>query len=167
MRKTEVENLWLLSCGTIPPNPSELLGSNAMKKLHQNLFEEFDYIFYDTPPVIAVTDAVVLSTIVDSLALIIKFGSTAAQAVNHAKNLLMQVNTKVSGVVLNSVDIQSRYGSYDYYTYYHYYYSRYGKYGRYGGYGGYGGGYGYGYGEDGSEVENKAKETKKVSGNNK
>ena len=154
LRKTEVDNLWLLTCGTIPPNPSELLGSKAMKNLQQNLLEEFDHIFYDTPPVIAVTDAVVLSTIVDSLALIIKFGSTTAQSVNHATNLLKQVNTKVSGVILNFVDIQSRYGSYDYSTYYHYYYSRYGKYGRYGG---------YGYGEDGSEEESKAKQKKKAS----
>ena len=154
LRKTEVDNLWLLPCGTIPPNPSELLGSKAMKNLQQNLLEEFDHIFYDTPPVIAVTDAVVLSTIVDSLALIIKFGSTTAQSVNHASNLLKQVNTKVSGVILNFVDIQSRYGSYDYSTYYHYYYSRYGKYGRYGG---------YGYGEDGSEEESKAKQKKKAS----
>ena len=154
LRKTEVDNLWLLPCGTIPPNPSELLGSKAMKNLQQNLLEEFDHIFYDTPPVIAVTDAVVLSTIVDSLALIIKFGSTAAQSVNHATNLLKQVNTKVSGVILNFVDIQSRYGSYDYSTYYHYYYSRYGKYGKYGG---------YGYGEDGSEEESKEKQKKKAS----
>ena len=154
LRKTEVDNLWLLPCGTIPPNPSELLGSKAMKNLQQNLLEEFDHIFYDTPPVIAVTDAVVLSTIVDSLALIIKFGSTTAQAVKHAANLLKQVNTKVSGVILNFVDIQSRYGSYDYSTYYHYYYSRYGKYGRYGG---------YGYGEDGSEEESKTKQKKKAS----
>ena len=154
LRKTEVDNLWLLTCGTIPPNPSELLGSKAMKNLQQNLLEEFDHIFYDTPPVIAVTDAVVLSTIVDSLALIIKFGSSTAQSVNHAANLLKQVNTKVSGVILNFVDIQSRYGSYDYSTYYHYYYSRYGKYGRYGG---------YGYGEDGSEEESKTKQKKKAS----
>ena len=153
LRKTEVDNLWLLPCGTIPPNPSELLGSKAMKNLQQNLLEEFDHIFYDTPPVIAVTDAVVLSTIVDSLALIVNFGSTNAQSVNHATNLLKQVNTKVSGVILNFVDIQSRYGSYDYYTYYHYYYSRYGKYGGYGG----------GYGEDGSEEESKAKQKKKAS----
>jgi len=159
LKKTEVDNLWLLSCGTIPPNPSELLGSTAMKELQQHLLEEFDHIFYDTPPVIAVTDAVVLSTIVDSLALIIKFGSTAAQSVNHATNLLKQVNTKVAGVILNSVDIQSRYGSYDYYTYYHYY-SRYGKYGsRYGGYGG--------YGEDGSEEKGKTKQKKKTGKNEK
>jgi len=144
--------------GTIPPNPSELLGSKAMKNLQQNLLEEFDHIFYDTPPVIAVTDAVVLSTIVDSLALIIKFGSTSHQSVNHASNLLKQVNTKVSGVILNFVDIQSRYGSYDYSTYYHYYYSRYGKYGRYGG---------YGYGEDGSEEESKAKQKKRANKNKK
>ena len=150
LRKTEVDNLWLLPCGTIPPNPSELLGSKAMKNLQQNLLEEFDHIFYDTPPVIAVTDAVVLSTIVDSLALIIKFGSTTAQSVNHAANLLKQVNTEVSGVMLNFVDIQSRYGSYDYSTYYHYYYSRYGKYGRrYGG---------YSYGEEDSEKGNMKKE---------
>ena len=150
LRKTEVDNLWLLPCGTIPPNPSELLGSKAMKNLQQNLLEEFDHIFYDTPPVIAVTDAVVLSTIVDSLALIIKFGSTTAQSINHASNLLKQVNTKVSGVILNFVDIQSRYGSYDYSTYYHYYYSRYGKYGRrYGG---------YSYGEEDSEKGNMKKE---------
>jgi len=147
LHKTDIDNLWLLTCGSVPPNPSEMLGSQAMRELQQQFLSQFDYIFYDTPPIVAVTDAVVLSTIVDSLALVVKFGETTAQSTLHTVNILRQVNTKVSGTILNSVDIQSRYGSRDYYYYYHHYYSKYGgKYGRYGS-------YGYGYGEKESEEE--------------
>ena len=92
-----------------------------------------------------------------------KFGETTAQSTLHTVNILRQVNTKVSGAILNSVDIQSRYGSRDYYYYYHYYYSRYGgKYGRYGKYGSYGG-YGYGEEESGEEGE-RGKKVKAVKG---
>ena len=163
LHKTDIDNLWLLTCGSVPPNPSEMLGSQAMRELQQQFLSQFDYIFYDTPPIVAVTDAVVLSTIVDSLALVVKFGETTAQSTLHTVNILRQVNTKVSGAILNSVDIQSRYGSRDYYYYYHYYYSRYGgRYGRYGKYGSYGG-YGYGEEESGEEGE-RGKKVKAVKG---
>lgn len=157
LHETEIDNLWLLTCGSVPPNPSEILGSQAMRDLSQQFLSQFDYIFYDTPPIIAVTDAVVLSTIADSLALVVKFGETTAQSVLHAVNVLRQINTKVSGAILNSVDIQSRYGSRDYHYYYHYYYSRYGgKYGRYGS-------YGYGYGEEEVDKESGREKKSKAS----
>ena len=138
LHKTNIDNLWLLTCGSVPPNPSELLGSQEMRELQQQFLSQFDYILYDTPPIVAVTDAVVLSRIVDSLALVVNFGETTAQSVLHTINILRQVNTKISGVILNNVDIQSRYGSHDYN---HYYSMHGGKYGS----------YGYGYGEKESD----------------
>ena len=148
-QKTEIDNLWILTCGTTPPNPSEMLGSNAMTELHNHLLSEFDYIFYDTSPIIVVTDPVVLNTIVDSLALVVKYGETTAQSVLHVKNLLAQVNTTVTGIILNKVDIRNRYGHYDYYHYYDQHYSGYGD-----------GQEGYGSGERSEDKENGVKSKK-------
>ena len=117
----EVPNLSLLCCGTLPPNPSELLGSEAMRKLIERFKEHYDVILFDSPPVVAVTDAAVLSTQIDGTILIISSGETTRNAVNRAKSLLSNVQALVLGAVLNNVKVEGRYGSYYYYYYYHYY----------------------------------------------
>lgn len=117
----EVPNLSLLCCGTLPPNPSELLGSEAMRKLVERFKEHYDVILFDSPPVVAVTDAAVLSTQIDGTILIISSGETTRNAVNRAKSLLNNVQALILGAVLNNVKIEGRYGSYYYYYYYHYY----------------------------------------------
>ena len=121
IHKLEVTNLSLLCCGTLPPNPSELLGSEAMKKLIDRFKERYDVILFDSPPVVAVTDAAVLSTQIDGTILIISSGETTRNAVNRAKSLLNNVQALILGAVLNNVKIEGRYGSYYYYYYYHYY----------------------------------------------
>lgn len=117
---TEVENLKLLPAGAIPPNPSELLGSKKMKELHEQLREKYDIIIYDLPPVISVTDPLVVSPLIDGYLLVVASGSTDRRAAVAAKELLLNAKANILGVVLNRADPQKSYGSY--YTHYYYYY---------------------------------------------
>jgi capsular exopolysaccharide synthesis family protein len=130
LKSTFMENLTLVSCGVLPPNPSELLGSEKMENLLKKLRLQFDFILFDSPPVIAVTDAAILSTKIDSTLLVISAGHTNREAVIRAKSLLENVNTKVLGAILNNVDIEGTYGTNYYYYYYHYYYGKNPKKGR-------------------------------------
>jgi polysaccharide chain length determinant protein (PEP-CTERM system associated) len=121
IHELQVPNLSLLCCGTLPPNPSELLGSEAMRILIERLKETYDVILFDSPPVVAVTDAAVLSTQIDGTILIVSSGETTRNAENRAKTLLNNVQAQILGAVLNNVRVEGRYGSYYYYYYYHYY----------------------------------------------
>lgn len=114
---TSYENLHILTSGPIPPNPTELLGSNKMKKLLNQIKENYDYVFIDTPPVVNVTDAVVLAPVVDGVILVIQAGKTEIEAVNRAKEILDSVKANILGVVLNRVKESQR----GYYYYYYYY----------------------------------------------
>ena len=118
-----MENLYIIPSGVLPPNPSELLASEKMKALLIKLREEFDFILFDTPPIIAVTDAAILSTIVDGAILVVSSGHTNYDALVRAKSLLDAVNTRILGALLNGVEVGGMYGSY-YYYYYHHYYSK-------------------------------------------
>jgi tyrosine-protein kinase Etk/Wzc len=120
---TEIENLFVMPCGTLPPNPSELLGSSAMRATLEELKQKFDVVLFDSPPIIAVTDAAVLSSQLDGVILVIKSGQTNREAAFRAYTLLKNVKTRILGALLNGVHVESMYGSY--YYYYHYYY--YGK----------------------------------------
>ena len=121
IRKTPAENLDLITCGVIPPNPSELLASEKMKEFVAELKDRYQMILFDCPPVIAVTDAAVLSRLLDGVLLVISAGQTSRQGVARAKTLLENVDSKVMGAVLNKIEAKSAYGSYHYYYYYHYY----------------------------------------------
>jgi exopolysaccharide transport family protein len=116
-------NLFIMPAGTPPPNPAELLASSNMRDLIAELREQFDHIVIDTPPTLSVTDAVVLSPRADATILVIRSGHTTKQALRRARDILMQVNAHVAGVLLNAVDLSSP----DYYYYYEYQ----GKYGHY------------------------------------
>ena len=109
-------NLFVLTAGTPPPNPAELLASSNMKDVLADLREQFDHIVIDTPPTLSVTDAVALSPRVDAVILVIRSGQTTKQALRRARDILMQVNAHVTGVLLNAVDLTSP----DYYYYYEY-----------------------------------------------
>ena len=109
-------NLSILPAGTPPPNPAELLASSNMRDLIAELREQFDHIVLDTPPTLSVTDAVVLSPRADATILVIRSGQTTKQALRRARDILMQVNAHVAGVLLNAVDLTSP----DYYYYYEY-----------------------------------------------
>ena len=155
---SDYSNLDVIPSGDIPPNPSELLGSNAMEDTLGKLSEIYDYIFLDTSPINIVTDAAVMSSMVDGVLVVVRQGRTDKESVSEAVKKLKFVNANVLGFILNGrlTDIKMgyRYGKRGYYRYgkrakYYSrgYYGGYGSYGAYGGYGGYGGyGYGYGYG---------------------
>ncbi|HET9407616.1 MAG TPA: polysaccharide biosynthesis tyrosine autokinase [Candidatus Sulfotelmatobacter sp.] len=123
MRPPLLPNLQVLPAGTPPPNPAELLASSNMRDLLDELRQKYDHIVIDTPPTLSVTDAVVLSPRADAIVLVIRSGHTTKQALRRSRDILMQVNAKVSGVLLNAVDLSSP----DYYYYYEYQ----GKYARY------------------------------------
>jgi len=122
-RSPILPNLSILPAGTPPPNPAELLASPNMRNTLEELRGQYDHIVVDTPPTLSVTDAVVLSPGADAIVLVIRSGQTTKQALRRSRDILMQVNAKVSGVLLNAVDLSSP----DYYYYYEYQ----GKYSRY------------------------------------
>ena len=129
LRSTEVEGLTLLPCGTIPPNPAELLGSEGMHELVRQMGRRYDFVLLDAPPIIVVTDALLLSKEVDGTLLVVRAGQTDRNALLRARSLLDQVGVQAVGVVLNDIDVTGGYGKYyyPYYYYYYYYYREEGK----------------------------------------
>src|SRR5580658_3979293 len=111
----QVPNLSILAAGPIPPQPAELLGSTVMKDHLTRWRNEFDHIIIDTPPCLSVTDAVVLSPEADRIILVARSGKTTKPALRRACDLLLQVNARVMGIVLNALDLRS--GDGYYYTY--------------------------------------------------
>lgn len=102
----QTPNLSILSAGTEPSQPAELLGSDAMKKFLTRLRNEFDHIIIDSPPCLSFTDAVLLSREVDGVLLVARWGQTSKAALRRASDLLMQVNANMLGVVLNGYDMR-------------------------------------------------------------
>lgn len=111
--KSDVEGLDLLSCGPIPPNPSELLGSKAMERLIRDVSVYYDLIIFDTPPVLAVTDAQILANICDGTIMVTRSKQTDYESAQKAKDLLAPARAKLLGVVLN--DKENKKGHYYYY----------------------------------------------------
>ena len=112
--------LYFIPSGPIPPNPSELLGSNKMKELLKELKNEFDIILIDSPPIVVVTDALVLANEVDGVIMVLNFGEVTRETAKQAKQLLEKVNANILGVVLNKIDMEKE-GHYYPYNYYYYY----------------------------------------------
>ncbi|MDR0138866.1 CpsD/CapB family tyrosine-protein kinase [Metabacillus idriensis] len=98
---TEVENLDLLSSGPIPPNPAELLSSKSMKQLLENAYGIYDLIIFDSPPVMAVTDAQILANETEGSLLVVSSGKTEREMALKAKEALEAAKSKLLGVVLN------------------------------------------------------------------
>jgi len=115
-RSPILPNLFVLPAGTPPPNPAELLASSNMRDLLLELRDKYDHIVIDTPPTLSVTDAVVLSQRMDAIILVIRSNQTTKQALRRARDILAQVNARITGVLLNAVDLTSP----DYYYYYEY-----------------------------------------------
>jgi len=112
-----VENLTVLTSGPIPPNPAEILNSERTRSLWKTLLEKYDYVFIDSPPVLAVTDASILSTQVDGAILVVRSGVTRKDLAREAKEQFAKANARLIGVVLNQVKMDAN----DYYQYYYYY----------------------------------------------
>lgn len=134
-------NIDVLTVGALPPNPAEVVGSAVLLKILQLLSEMYDYVFVDSPPVSVVTDAAILSRMVDGVILVARADETTKQALSISKKNLEDVNANILGVVLN--DFNARAHSYGggYYRGYSY---RYGY------------KYGYGYGENTRKKQKKS-----------
>ena len=104
LQETGIPGLSLLSSGPLPPNPAELLGSRRMAEVIAALAEEADQVFFDTPPVVAVTDAAVLATRVDGVLLVIGAGKTRREYARMAVQRLQQINARLVGTVLTNVE---------------------------------------------------------------
>lgn len=98
--------LMVLPSGTIPPNPSELLGSHAMNELIDGLKDRFDVVLLDTPPVLPVTDAAVAAARADGVLMIVRYGKTSRDSVSRAFTSLQAVDARVLGTVLNMLPIK-------------------------------------------------------------
>lgn len=112
--KTFVPNLSILTSGTIPPNPSELLASNAMETLVDELTPMFEYIIFDTPPILAVADAQIIANKCDGAVMVVASGKTQKDRAIKAKELLEKAKAKLLGVVINGVESKKK----DYYHQY-------------------------------------------------
>lgn len=121
-------NLKILTSGPVPPNPAELLGSEEMRRLLQQLSERFAHIIIDSPPAISFTDASILSTMVDGVMLVVHGGRSSRAVVRRAKQQLLDVGAHIFGVVLNNVKLEQQ--DYYYSGYYSNYYSTEGEGGR-------------------------------------
>ena len=132
-----LDNLWIINAGTTPPNPAEILGSMKMKKFIETVRLAYDIVIFDSPPVLAVTDAVVLATAVDGALLVVSSDRTHVQTLEKATETLKGIGRTAVGVVLNDFDVRKAYGGY--------YSSRYGNYG-----------YGYYYSTDGERKKKKS-----------
>jgi succinoglycan biosynthesis transport protein ExoP len=124
----QIENLSALTTGPIPPSPADLLSSHRMRDAIAYLRQKYKFIVIDSPPIMAATDAVILSALTDGVLLVVRSGETPKEAFTRTRDLLHAVKCRLLGVVLNAVDSSAP----DYYYSYRYYpYA-----------------YGYGYGED-------------------
>ncbi len=115
IKQTTQSGLYFLPSGPLPPNPSELVGSTKMKSLLTVLEKSFDYIVLDSPPVLAVTDAVILSARVDAVILVASAAQTRVNQLSQAVSRLQEVNANVIGVVLNRLSVRGSEYGYDYY----------------------------------------------------
>lgn len=125
-----VENLFIISCGNLIPNPAELLSSQAMYNFVEQAREEYDIVLIDSPPILSATDSSILSSIVDGTIIVAKMGSTPIDAIQSATDCIKNVEGKPLGIILNMFDNRQAYGGYHgyyhhkFYTYYNndYYY---------------------------------------------
>ncbi|WP_085990879.1 CpsD/CapB family tyrosine-protein kinase [Oceanobacillus senegalensis] len=111
------ENLDVITCGPVPPNPSELLASKRMQELMNDLRQSYDVIIVDSPPVLAVTDAQILSNVCDGTVLVVRSKQTEIEAGQKAIEALRSVNARVLGTILNGRDKKDK-------NYYYYYYHK-------------------------------------------
>ncbi len=116
IKPTDVPNLKAVCCGVIPPNPSEILGSNGMSELVKALENEFDYIIFDTPPVNIVVDAIPMIKESDGVVIVVKDRSTTYPLLNKAIDQIKRADGKILGVIVNKVKSKETekgyYGSY-------------------------------------------------------
>ncbi|SFT03139.1 CpsD/CapB family tyrosine-protein kinase [Paenibacillus sp. BC26] len=115
IRETSVENLFVLTAGPIPPNPSEILGSQRMQLLVEELKGLYDVILFDTPPVLPVADSLIVTSYCDGIILVIHAGKVKKELLKKAKTSLEHAKSRILGVVLNNNERSKHDGQYYYY----------------------------------------------------
>ena len=112
---TDVRNLHVLTCGPIPPNPSEMLSSKKIKDFVESLRDYYDYVFIDAPPIGIVTDAGIISSYTDSCIFVVGAGEADIEMAKVSKERLEKVGANILGVVLNKFEASGANGYYNYY----------------------------------------------------
>jgi capsular exopolysaccharide synthesis family protein len=115
IKKSPYSRLDAITAGPVPPNPSELLNSSRMRELVDGLSAAYDFIIIDSAPVLGMSDSLVLSTIIEGVIVAVKAGNTSGDALSQTNKALKSVNAKILGVVLNGVDINTKYAYSSYY----------------------------------------------------
>lgn len=115
-RVPELPNLDILPCGPVPPFPTEMLSSDTMRTLLERLGEEYTYVVIDSPPILSVTDGIILSRFADAVVLVVRHGKSNRNVMRRTRDLLVRSGAPTAGLVLNAVDLNSP----DYYNYYGY-----------------------------------------------
>jgi len=118
IQDTKIDNLQVITSGILPPNPSELLSLPKMDSLISELKSQFDVILFDAPPLLAVTDAYILTKYIQQFILVVRSGMTETDGLDRCLKQIQQQGTQLSGVVMNAVDEHNTYGSGYYYNYY-------------------------------------------------
>lgn len=123
MKTPGMDNLYIVTSGTIPPNPAELAGSRKVAELLKQVRSEYDIVLIDAPPLLAATDAAIYGSIVDGVLLVYRVGVVGRAILKRAKAQLDNVKAKVVGIVLNGLkaEISPDFAQQDYYKYYYYY----------------------------------------------
>lgn len=123
LQDTNFKNVKIVSCGPIPPNPSELFSSYRMKELLDEAKTKFDRILFDGAPIFGIADSVILAKALDGVIQVIRFGKVNWDIANKSKERLQSLGVKITGVIINGVDIRKESYYYKYYDYsYHKYY---------------------------------------------
>ncbi|MCK4523298.1 polysaccharide biosynthesis tyrosine autokinase, partial [candidate division WOR-3 bacterium] len=120
IHKTHYSNLYLLSHGEVTLNSTELFESQKMKHIIKSFEDDFDFIIYDTPPILSVADPRIIARYTDGLVWVVQYKKAKKQELVHTKKLLSNLNTNIIGFVINNMSLTSPYGSYYYNYYYHY-----------------------------------------------
>jgi tyrosine-protein kinase Etk/Wzc len=123
IRKTDLPNLYVLTSGTRPPNPAEMISSEKMNQLLDQATKMFDLVLVDSPPVNVVTDPVLLAAKIKNVAMVVRFGETDIKALQNARDTLQRARATIHGLILNDVHFSRAYGYYSKYAYYSAYYA--------------------------------------------
>ena len=117
-KETSVKNLFVMTSGSVPPNPSELLSSNKMLKFIESIKKRFDIVIFDGPPVNIVTDSLILTRLVDTTVLVAAVKNTQMKQLENAKKSIENVGGKISGIVINKLPVTNGKQYEEYYEYY-------------------------------------------------
>jgi len=118
VKSTEIPNLFVVNAGPVPPNPAELLGSEKMARFIRMMGEESDFVLFDLPPMLEISDALVLGAKVDGIVLVVWGDKTSREALKKAREKLDLLKVRTIGVIINNVNVP-RHGAYYYKDYYH------------------------------------------------